>query len=268
MHGYDAADVAGRHNWPLQKTSVVLRHEKIQSADGKTKVDRFERVIYLTGGLTDQQRARLLGIADKCPVRPCNILRSRAASAVVRRSSPLGASPAIASRSAIYGEHVSAIVDLGQCQHRASDIDETEVLLSQLQGGAAYNYWGLTMELRILVTEEQADSSPFALFNPTLDAATWAAERSLKALLEYQIESLRFVAKRSHRDLEFMRHLRHCAGLEGIMQLQRNWMSGCIADYAEEFGRMIGTGIGLASSGFALLRGLRPAGAPDTRRAA
>ena len=68
MHGYDAADVAGRHNWPLQKTSVVLRHEKIQSADGKTKVDRFERVIYMTGGLTDQQRARLLEIADKCPV--------------------------------------------------------------------------------------------------------------------------------------------------------------------------------------------------------
>jgi putative redox protein len=59
---------AGRHNWPLQKTSVVLRHQKIQSADGKTKVDRFERVIYLTGGLTDQQRARLLEIADKCPV--------------------------------------------------------------------------------------------------------------------------------------------------------------------------------------------------------
>jgi len=48
--------------------SVVLRHAKMPSADGEAKVDRFERLIYLTGDLTSQQRGRLLEIADKCPV--------------------------------------------------------------------------------------------------------------------------------------------------------------------------------------------------------
>jgi len=59
---------ATRHGWPLQKMSVVLRHAKMPSADGEAKVDRFERLIYLTGDLTSQQRGRLLEIADKCPV--------------------------------------------------------------------------------------------------------------------------------------------------------------------------------------------------------
>jgi putative redox protein len=31
-------------------------------------IDRFDRVVHLIGGLTDHQRARLLEIAQKCPV--------------------------------------------------------------------------------------------------------------------------------------------------------------------------------------------------------
>jgi len=55
-------------NWPLEKIFIVIRHEKIASTDGKSKIDRFDRVVHLIGRLTDQQRARLLEIAQKCPV--------------------------------------------------------------------------------------------------------------------------------------------------------------------------------------------------------
>lgn len=33
-----------------------------------SKIDRFDRTITLTGDLTDKQKARLLEIADRCPV--------------------------------------------------------------------------------------------------------------------------------------------------------------------------------------------------------
>ena len=59
---------ATRQNWPLQKISVELRHEKAAAVDGKSQIDRFERLIHLTGDLTNEQRGRLLVIAEKCPV--------------------------------------------------------------------------------------------------------------------------------------------------------------------------------------------------------
>ena len=54
---------ASRHGWPVEKIGVELQHDK--TADGG---DRFERVITLTGPLSDEQRSRLLDIAEKCPV--------------------------------------------------------------------------------------------------------------------------------------------------------------------------------------------------------
>jgi putative redox protein len=66
---------AQRKEWPLESVTVVLRHDKIHAedcADCETKegkVDRIERAIELGGSLTDDQRQRLLEIADKCPVR-------------------------------------------------------------------------------------------------------------------------------------------------------------------------------------------------------
>jgi putative redox protein len=59
---------ADRHGWPLEKTSVEVRHKVVVGSDGKTAVDRFERTIQVEGDLTDEQRAELLKIADHCPV--------------------------------------------------------------------------------------------------------------------------------------------------------------------------------------------------------
>jgi uncharacterized OsmC-like protein/fermentation-respiration switch protein FrsA (DUF1100 family) len=59
---------------PLERVSVELKHEKIHAADcaecetREGRIDRIERLITLEGRLEPQQRARLLEIADKCPV--------------------------------------------------------------------------------------------------------------------------------------------------------------------------------------------------------
>jgi uncharacterized OsmC-like protein/esterase/lipase len=59
---------------PLERVSVALSHSKIHAQDCEEcetkegKIDRIERVLTLTGPLSDEQRARLLEIADKCPV--------------------------------------------------------------------------------------------------------------------------------------------------------------------------------------------------------
>ncbi len=97
-------------------------------------------------------------------------------------------------------------------------------------------------------------------FNETaaleLDAMTWGAERALKAMVEYQVESLRFLARRTHCNLEFMRHLRHCAGLQDIAKLQQSWVKECVADYGEEAGRLFATGFQLSTSDFVPLQSL------------
>ena len=65
---------AGRKQWPLESVTVRLRHAKIHAADCQsceTKVgmlDRIERDVELGGTLSAEQRARLLEIADRCPV--------------------------------------------------------------------------------------------------------------------------------------------------------------------------------------------------------
>jgi uncharacterized OsmC-like protein/pimeloyl-ACP methyl ester carboxylesterase len=63
---------ARRKGWPLDHVRVDVTHDKVHAQDaaspGEDKVDRFTRVIHLDGGLDADQRARLLEIADKCPV--------------------------------------------------------------------------------------------------------------------------------------------------------------------------------------------------------
>src|ERR1700722_15060329 len=65
---------ARRKGWPLEEVTVWLRHTRIHAADCaecETKeglLDRIERDIRFTGSLTAEQRARLLEIANKCPV--------------------------------------------------------------------------------------------------------------------------------------------------------------------------------------------------------
>ena len=65
---------AERKGLPLERVTVRLSHVKIHAVDCEaceTKegmIDRIEREITLAGSLDDATRARLLEIADKCPV--------------------------------------------------------------------------------------------------------------------------------------------------------------------------------------------------------
>ncbi len=62
---------ARRKGWPLSGVRVDITHAKEHAADAAdpgAKVDHFERVIFLEGDLSADQRDRLLEIADKCPV--------------------------------------------------------------------------------------------------------------------------------------------------------------------------------------------------------
>ncbi|WP_425091601.1 alpha/beta fold hydrolase [Tropicimonas sp. S265A] len=62
---------ARQKGWPLAHVSVDVVHDKVHAQDAKTsldRIDRFVRRIRLEGPLDDGQRARLLEIADKCPV--------------------------------------------------------------------------------------------------------------------------------------------------------------------------------------------------------
>ena len=65
---------ARRKQWPLDGVEVRLRHSRIHAADcaecetREGRLDRIELELQLAGALDGEQRARLLEIADKCPV--------------------------------------------------------------------------------------------------------------------------------------------------------------------------------------------------------
>ena len=65
---------ARRKRWPLEAVTVRLRHSKIDAADcdecdtKEGTLDHIDRDIELVGALGTEQRARLLDIANKCPV--------------------------------------------------------------------------------------------------------------------------------------------------------------------------------------------------------
>jgi len=65
---------ADRKGWPLDAVEVHLRHDKIHAQDcaecenSEGKIDQIERELKLEGALTEEQRTRLLEIAEKCPV--------------------------------------------------------------------------------------------------------------------------------------------------------------------------------------------------------
>ncbi len=65
---------AMRKKWSIDRISVRVHHEKIHAQDcakcenTEGKVDRMEREIHVEGELTEEQKQRLLEIADKCPV--------------------------------------------------------------------------------------------------------------------------------------------------------------------------------------------------------
>ena len=65
---------ADRKKWPLASVTVEVRHAKVHAADclecgeRPARLDRFVRTITLEGLLDAEQRARLLEIANRCPV--------------------------------------------------------------------------------------------------------------------------------------------------------------------------------------------------------
>jgi putative redox protein len=65
---------ADRKRWPLHGITVRLAHEKIHARDCETcdtkegMVDRIDRGIAMLGPLDQEQRTRLMEIADRCPV--------------------------------------------------------------------------------------------------------------------------------------------------------------------------------------------------------
>ena len=63
---------ARRKKWPLTHVSVDVSHDKVHAQDADNgegfRIDTFRREIRLEGDLDDAQRARLLEIADRCPV--------------------------------------------------------------------------------------------------------------------------------------------------------------------------------------------------------
>ncbi|MBO6730834.1 MAG: bifunctional alpha/beta hydrolase/OsmC family protein [Maricaulis sp.] len=66
---------ADRKAWPIDDILVEVTHAKDHAADCEAcvegqdvKVDIFERTIRVKGALDEEQRGRLLEIADKCPV--------------------------------------------------------------------------------------------------------------------------------------------------------------------------------------------------------
>lgn len=73
---------ATRKDWPLEGITVRLSHDRIHAEDCETceekegRVDRLTCDITLAGPLEEDQRARLLEIANRCPVH--KTLKARA----------------------------------------------------------------------------------------------------------------------------------------------------------------------------------------------
>ncbi len=65
---------ADRRKWPLQGVTVRLRHSRVHRDDclncekQDAFIERVERTLELQGPLSEEQRTRLLEIAERCPV--------------------------------------------------------------------------------------------------------------------------------------------------------------------------------------------------------
>jgi uncharacterized OsmC-like protein len=76
MGSYNYLDLtyADRKGWKINEINVHLSHTKDYTKDCKAcessrnKIDLIERVIEIDADLTDEQKEKLMVIADKCPV--------------------------------------------------------------------------------------------------------------------------------------------------------------------------------------------------------
>ncbi len=87
---------AERKGWPLERAEVTLTHDKIHAQDCAEcetqggKIDHISRKIRLVGPLDTDQRAKLLEIADKCPVHRSLHSEIHITSALLEEASSLG----------------------------------------------------------------------------------------------------------------------------------------------------------------------------------
>ncbi|HET6981839.1 MAG TPA: OsmC family protein [Myxococcaceae bacterium] len=65
---------ADRRKWPLERARVTLQHRKVHAQDcvdcdkRDAKMDVIDRTIFLEGQLDEEQRAKLIEVAERCPV--------------------------------------------------------------------------------------------------------------------------------------------------------------------------------------------------------
>jgi putative redox protein len=65
---------ARRKQWPLEAVTVRLSHSRVHAADCEAcetrpaVLDHIDREVELEGALSEEQRTRLLEIANRCPV--------------------------------------------------------------------------------------------------------------------------------------------------------------------------------------------------------
>lgn len=66
---------ADRKGWPLESIEIRLRTARVHEPDcekcatNDVGITTVERVVVLDGALTDEQRARLMQVAERCPVK-------------------------------------------------------------------------------------------------------------------------------------------------------------------------------------------------------
>jgi putative redox protein len=66
---------ANRKGWPLESVEVKMRTSRSHEVDcencekSAVGITRIERKVDMQGPLTDEQKQRLLEIADRCPVK-------------------------------------------------------------------------------------------------------------------------------------------------------------------------------------------------------
>ncbi len=83
---------AKRKGWPLEGVRVDLRHDRVHAEDcageGPCRIEVLEREIRVDGPLDAEQKARLLEIADRCPVHRTLLGEKRIPTRLVEGSAP------------------------------------------------------------------------------------------------------------------------------------------------------------------------------------
>ena len=80
---------AGRKGWDLPPFAVEVAHSLVPGGAGGPPRDRFDRHLAFNGAIDEERRAKLLEIADKCPVHRSLMRQAE----IVTRLAPAGDHP-------------------------------------------------------------------------------------------------------------------------------------------------------------------------------